>query len=46
MSILGYRLGTRFGEAVNRKMRPELLGGIILIAIGLRILAEHLGFIS
>jgi putative Mn2+ efflux pump MntP len=46
MSILGYRLGTRFGEAVNRRMRPELLGGIILVAIGLRILAEHLGFIS
>lgn len=46
MSILGYRLGARFGEAVNRRMRPELLGGIILIAIGLRILAEHLGFIS
>ena len=46
MSIFGYRLGTRFGEAVNRKMRPELLGGIILFAIGLRILAAHLGFIS
>lgn len=46
MSILGYLLGTRFGEAVNRKMRPELLGGIILIGIGLRILAEHLGVIA
>lgn len=46
MSVLGYRLGARFGEAVNRRIRPELLGGIILIAIGLRILAEHLGFIS
>ena len=46
MSVLGYRLGARFGEAVNRRMRPELLGGIILITIGLRILAEHLGFIS
>ena len=46
MSILGYLLGTRFGEAVNRKMRPELLGGIILIGIGLRILAEHLGLLA
>ena len=43
MSILGYLLGYRFGEAVNRKMRPELLGGIILIGIGIRILIEHLG---
>ena len=43
MSILGYRLGTRFGEAVNRKMRPELLGGLILLGIGVRILIEHLG---
>jgi putative Mn2+ efflux pump MntP len=42
MSLLGYLLGEHFGEAVNRKMRPELLGGIILICIGLRILAEHL----
>ena len=42
MSILGYLLGTRFGEAVNRKMRPELLGGIILLCIGVRILVEHL----
>lgn len=42
MSILGCRLGARFGEAVNRRMRPELLGGIILIGIGLRILAEHM----
>ena len=45
MSLLGYFLGYRFGEAVNRKMRPELLGGIILIGIGLRILLSHLGLI-
>lgn len=42
MSILGCRLGERFGEVVNRKMRPELIGGLILIGIGLKILAEHL----
>ena len=46
MSIAGHLLGARFGEAVNEKVRPELVGGIILIIIGLRILAEHLGFIS
>lgn len=42
MSIAGVLLGTRFGEAVNRRMRPELLGGIILIIIGIKILVEHL----
>jgi putative Mn2+ efflux pump MntP len=33
---LGYRLGVRFGK------RMEILGGVILIIIGIRILAEHL----
>ena len=42
MSILGFCLGARFGESVNKKMRPELLGGIILIGIGVKILIEHL----
>ena len=42
MSILGFGLGVRFGEAVNRKMKPELLGGLILIGIGIKILIEHL----
>ena len=46
MSIAGHLLGARFGEVVNQKVRPELLGGLILIFIGLRILAQHLGFIS
>ena len=42
MSLLGFGLGVRFGEAVNRKMKPELLGGLILIGIGIKILVEHL----
>lgn len=42
MSILGFLLGSHFGEVVNKKMRPELLGGIILIGIGVKILIEHL----
>lgn len=46
MSIAGHLLGARFGETVNEKVHPELLGGLILLIIGLRILAEHLGFIS
>ena len=42
MSLLGFGLGVRFGDTVNKKMRPELLGGMILIGIGVRILIEHL----
>lgn len=42
MSVLGFSIGVRFGDAVNRKMRPELLGGLILVGIGIKILIEHL----
>lgn len=42
MSLIGFSLGVRFGDAVNKKMRPELLGGIILIGIGIKILIEHM----
>lgn len=40
--ILGNLLGLRFGTAIRRRLRPELLGGIILIFIGVRILISHL----
>lgn len=43
MSLLGFTVGVKFGEAVVKKLRPELLGGIILIGIGIKILIEHLG---
>lgn len=43
MSLIGFALGVRFGDAVTRRLKPELLGGIILIGIGIRILIEHLG---
>jgi len=42
MGLLGFRLGKSFGDAVNRKFRPELCGGLILIGIGLKILLTHL----
>ena len=42
MSVLGFCLGVRFGDVVNKKMRPELLGGLILLGIGVKILVEHL----
>ena len=41
-SIIGYRLGSRFGKAIARRLKPELLGGVILILIGVKILVSHL----
>lgn len=40
--IAGYLLGIRFGDTVNRKVRPEIFGGIILIIIGIKVLLSHL----
>lgn len=40
--VAGNLLGLRFGRALSRRLRPELVGGIILIAIGLKILLNHL----
>lgn len=41
-SLFGYQLGVRFGQSIARKLKPELLGGIILIVIGIKILITHL----
>lgn len=41
-SIVGTRLGARFGRAIAHRLKPELLGGLILIAIGVKILITHL----
>ena len=41
-SIVGYHLGRRFGKTITRRIKPELLGGIILILIGVKILITHL----
>ena len=43
MSIAGFVLGVRFGAIVVKKVRPELIGGLILLGIGIKILIEHLG---
>ena len=40
--LLGHELGIRLGHAIRRRLKPELLGGLILIAIGIKILSEHL----
>lgn len=42
LSLLGYYLGRRFGSMITRRLKPELLGGIILILIGVKILFTHL----
>lgn len=41
-SVAGYGLGVRFGEVITRRWKPELVGGIILIGMGIKILLEHL----
>ena len=41
-SLIGYQLGARFGRSIAHRLKPELLGGIILIGIGIKILIEHL----
>ena len=41
-SILGTSLGSRFGSAISRRLKPELFGGVILILIGVKILVSHL----
>ena len=41
-SIVGYHLGRRFGKTITRRIKPELLGGVILILIGMKILITHL----
>ncbi len=40
--ITGQLLGVRFGSAIRHRLKPELLGGAILIFIGIKILASHL----
>jgi len=42
LTIVGHALGLRFGSAIARRLRPELLGGLILIFIGVKVLLSHL----
>ncbi|MBQ6210704.1 MAG: manganese efflux pump [Prevotella sp.] len=39
---IGHILGIRFGKGIARRLRPELLGGVILVLIGIRVLLSHL----
>ena len=41
ISLLGVKIGNKFGDKFQNK--AEILGGVILILMGLKILLEHLG---
>ena len=41
-SLLGYWLGVRFGRFIAQRLKPELVGGIVLILIGVKVLVSHL----
>lgn len=43
LSVIGVKIGARFGDKFGK--RAEIIGGIILILIGVKILFEHLGII-
>ena len=42
MSIAGYWLGVRFGRIVARRIKPELIGGLVLVFIGIKVLLSHI----
>lgn len=41
-SLAGSLLGIRFGKGVEKRLKPELIGGMVLIGIGVKVLIEHL----
>jgi putative Mn2+ efflux pump MntP len=43
LCFLGVKIGSMFGGRIKKK--AELLGGVVLIAIGFKILLEHIGII-
>ena len=44
-SLLGLFMGVTFGKSIEKKIKPELAGGIILVMIGIKIVIEHLGLL-
>lgn len=42
LSVVGNALGVKFGKTIARRLKPELLGGVILLLIGIKILISHL----
>ena len=41
-AVAGHLLGIRFGNTIARRLKPELFGGLVLLAIGVKILVTHL----
>ena len=41
-SMWGFLLGIRYGHSMRRRLKPEFLGGVILLFIGVKILFTHL----
>ena len=44
LSAVGVKVGNIFGS--KYRMAAELIGGIVLVLMGVKILLEHLGIIS
>ena len=44
LSAIGVKIGSAFGDKFSNK--AQLVGGVILVLIGLKILLEHLGVVS
>ena len=42
LSLSGYWVGVCFGQVIARRLKPGLFGGIVLIAIGIKVLLSHL----
>jgi putative Mn2+ efflux pump MntP len=40
--LAGHFLGIRFGRIASNTLKPGLIGGIILLAIGFKVLLSHL----
>lgn len=40
--ITGHLLGISFGRVVSRRVKPGLLGGVLLVIIGIKVLLTHL----
>lgn len=40
--IIGNLLGVICGKSIAKKLKPELIGGVILVSIGIKILISHL----
>ena len=44
LSVIGTKFGNKFGDKYENK--AELIGGVILVLLGTKILLEHLGILN